>query len=144
VRHKRNKKDNGLFILYLQLSNSEHLQFFFANLHISKIKLALVAHTYNPSNPEGRDQEDYCLKPAQANTLQDTISEKKPSQKIGLAEWLKVKALSSSPNTTKKKKCFCWVRRLTPVNPPTQEAEIGRTEILGQNKIKPVRPHLNK
>jgi hypothetical protein len=104
VRHKRNKKDNGLFILYLQLSNSEHLQFFFANLHISKIKLALVAHTYNPSNPEGRDQEDYCLKPAQANTLQDTISEKKPSQKIGLAEWLKVKALSSSPNTTEKKK----------------------------------------
>jgi hypothetical protein len=26
------------------------------------------------------------------------------SQKTGLVEWLKVKALSSSPNTTKKKK----------------------------------------
>jgi ribosomal protein S21 len=29
---------------------------------------------------------------------------KKPSQKIGLVEWLKVKALSSSPSTAKKKK----------------------------------------
>jgi hypothetical protein len=29
--------------------------------------------------------------------------EKNPSQKV-LAEWLKVKALSSSPSTTKKKK----------------------------------------
>jgi hypothetical protein len=31
--------------------------------------------------------------------------EKYPSQK-GLAEWLKVKALSSSPSTTKKKLVF--------------------------------------
>jgi hypothetical protein len=29
---------------------------------------------------------------------------KNPSQKIGLVEWLKVKALSSSPSTAKKKK----------------------------------------
>jgi hypothetical protein len=29
---------------------------------------------------------------------------KNPSQKIGLVEWLKVKALSSSPSTVKKKK----------------------------------------
>jgi hypothetical protein len=29
---------------------------------------------------------------------------KKPFTKIGLVEWLKVKALSSSPNTTKQKK----------------------------------------
>jgi hypothetical protein len=29
---------------------------------------------------------------------------KKPFIKIGLAEWLKVKALSSSPSTAKKKK----------------------------------------
>jgi hypothetical protein len=28
---------------------------------------------------------------------------KKPFTKIGLVEWLKVKALSSSPSTTKKK-----------------------------------------
>jgi hypothetical protein len=39
--------------------------------------------------------------PAQANSSQDPIS-KKPKQK-GLMEWLKVKALSSSPGTTKKK-----------------------------------------
>jgi hypothetical protein len=29
---------------------------------------------------------------------------KKPFTKIGLVQWLKVKALSSSPSTTKKKK----------------------------------------
>jgi hypothetical protein len=29
---------------------------------------------------------------------------KNPSQKIGLVEWLKVKALSSSPSTEKEKK----------------------------------------
>jgi hypothetical protein len=29
---------------------------------------------------------------------------KKPFTKIGLVEWLKMKALSSSPNTAKKKK----------------------------------------
>jgi hypothetical protein len=33
-----------------------------------------------------------------------TLSQKTLSQKIGLMEWLKVKALSSSPNTAKKKK----------------------------------------
>jgi hypothetical protein len=43
------------------------------------------------------------LKPAQANSSQDPIS-KKPSQKIGLVEWLKVKALSSSASPTKKEK----------------------------------------
>jgi hypothetical protein len=39
------------------------------------------------------------LKPTLANSSQDPIS-KNPSQK-GLAEWLKVKALSSSPSTEK-------------------------------------------
>jgi hypothetical protein len=34
--------------------------------------------------------------------LKDHIS-KKPFTKIGLVEWLKVKALSSSPNTPKKR-----------------------------------------
>jgi hypothetical protein len=32
---------------------------------------------------------------------------KNPSQKIRLAEWLKVKALSSSPRTAKKKNAIC-------------------------------------
>jgi hypothetical protein len=40
----------------------------------------LVAHTYNPSYLEGRDQEDHSLKPAQANNLRDPIS-KIPSTK---------------------------------------------------------------
>jgi hypothetical protein len=35
--------------------------------------------------------------------LRDTIS-RNPSQKKGLMEWLKVKALSSSPSTTREKK----------------------------------------
>jgi hypothetical protein len=62
-----------------------------------------VAHACNPSYSGGRDQEDHSLKPAQANSSGDPIS-KNPSQKIGLVEWFKVKALSSSPNTKKKKK----------------------------------------
>jgi hypothetical protein len=62
-----------------------------------------VAHTCNPSYSGGRDQEDRGLKPAPANSSQDTIS-KTSSQKIGLVEWLKVKALSSSPSTTTTKK----------------------------------------
>jgi hypothetical protein len=48
-------------------------------------------------------QEYLSSKSAQANSSRDPIS-KKPFTKIGLVEWLKVKALSSSPNTTKKKK----------------------------------------
>jgi hypothetical protein len=36
----------------------------------------LVAHTCNPSYSGGRAQEDHSSKPAQANTLRDTISEK--------------------------------------------------------------------
>jgi hypothetical protein len=41
---------------------------------------ALVAHSYNPSEPGGRDQKDRSLKPAQASSLRDPIS-KNPSQK---------------------------------------------------------------
>jgi hypothetical protein len=33
-----------------------------------------VAHTCNPSNSGGRDQEDHGLKPAQANHSRDPIS----------------------------------------------------------------------
>jgi hypothetical protein len=43
-------------------------------------------------------QEDCGSKPAQSNSSRDSIS-KKPVTKIGLMEWFKVKALSSSPST---------------------------------------------
>jgi hypothetical protein len=43
------------------------------------------------------------LKPAQANSSVRPYLEK-PFTKIGLVEWPKVKALSSSSSTTKKKK----------------------------------------
>jgi hypothetical protein len=39
-----------------------------------------VAHAYNPSNLEGRDQQDPGSKPARTNSSQDPIS-KNPSQK---------------------------------------------------------------
>jgi hypothetical protein len=32
---------------------------------------------------------------------------KKPFKKIGLVEWLKVKAMNSSPNTAKNKRNMC-------------------------------------
>jgi hypothetical protein len=48
-----------------------------------------VAHTYNPSNSGGGDQEDRSLKPAGANSSQDPIS-KNTHHKKGLVEWLKV------------------------------------------------------
>jgi hypothetical protein len=43
-------------------------------------------------------QEDQGSKPVRANSLQDPIW-KKTFTKIGLVEWLKVKALSSSPSS---------------------------------------------
>jgi hypothetical protein len=42
----------------------------------------------------GRDQEDCGSKPAWANS---SVRLEKPFTKIGLVEWLKVKALSSKP-----------------------------------------------
>jgi hypothetical protein len=62
-----------------------------------------VAHACNPSYSGARDQEDCSSKPAQADSSQYPIS-KYPSQKIGLVEWLKVKALSSCPSIVKEKK----------------------------------------
>jgi hypothetical protein len=62
-----------------------------------------MAHTNNHSYSGGRDQEDCGSKPAQANSSMRPYLEK-PFTKIGLVEWCKVKALSSSPSTTKKKK----------------------------------------
>jgi hypothetical protein len=56
---------------------------------------APVAHAYNPSYSGGKNQEaspgKEFLRPYLKNTL----------HKIGLVEWLKVKALSSNPNTAK-------------------------------------------
>jgi hypothetical protein len=62
-----------------------------------------VAHACNPTYSGGRDQEDLGLKPAQANSSSRPYLEKLFT-KIGLVEWLKVKALSSSPSTAKKTK----------------------------------------
>jgi hypothetical protein len=62
-----------------------------------------VAPACNPGNLGGRDQEDRDLKPAGTKSSRDSIS-KNPSQKqIGLVKWLKMKGLSSSPSTEKKK-----------------------------------------
>jgi hypothetical protein len=50
----------------------------------------------------GRDQEDHGLKPAWANSSSRPYLEK-PFTKIGLVEWLMVKALNLNPSTKKKK-----------------------------------------
>jgi hypothetical protein len=63
---------------------------------------APVAHSCNPGYSGGRDQE-YCgSKPAQANSSMRRYLEK-PFTKMGLVEWFKVKALSSSPSINNKK-----------------------------------------
>jgi hypothetical protein len=62
-----------------------------------------VIHTCNPHYSGGRDQESCSSKPAQANSSVRPYL-KTPFTKIGLVEWLKVKALNSSPSTTKKRK----------------------------------------
>jgi hypothetical protein len=56
-----------------------------------------------PSNSGDRGQEDCVLKPAWANSSQDPTLKNIHHTK-GLLEWLKVKALSSSHSTAKKKK----------------------------------------
>jgi hypothetical protein len=63
---------------------------------------ALVLHAFNPSYSGGRDQEDHSSKLAGANKFM-RLYLKKPSTKIGLVEWLKLKALSSNPSTAKNK-----------------------------------------
>jgi hypothetical protein len=52
-----------------------------------------VTHACNPSYSGGRDQEDCSLNPAR-KVVHKTLSQKTISQKFGLVEWLKVKALS--------------------------------------------------
>jgi hypothetical protein len=73
-------------------------------LKVRKGKLDADGSVYNPSYSGSRDQEDCGSKPARANSSKRPYLEKNPSQKIGLVEWLKVKALSSSPVLPKKKK----------------------------------------
>jgi hypothetical protein len=60
----------------------------------------------------------------------DPIS-KNPLTKIGLVEWLKVKAMSSSPSTTHThtKPPLGWVKWLIPIIPGTQGAEIRRITV---------------
>jgi hypothetical protein len=74
----------------------------------------LVAHSCNLNYSGGRDQEDCCLKPAWANSSTRPYLVK-PFTKIGLVDWLKVKALSSRPSTSKTKKKerkkVLWLRR---------------------------------
>jgi hypothetical protein len=85
----------------------------------------LVDHACNPSYSGGRDQEDPSLKPAQANSSGDPISKNlSQKKKKGLVEWFKVKDLSSSPSTTKKKVYMfgaeglpCKLNLLIPVSP---------------------------
>jgi hypothetical protein len=87
------------------------------------VLLGVVAHTYNPSYSGVSDQEDHGSKPARENSSGDPIS-KIPITKIGLVEWLKVKALSSSPGTIKKKKKKGFVSFLmcTILIPPYKES----------------------
>jgi hypothetical protein len=62
-----------------------------------------VAHACNPGYSGTRDQEDYGSKPTWVNSSM-RVYLKKAFTEIGQVEWLKVKALSSSPSTKKKKK----------------------------------------
>jgi hypothetical protein len=69
-----------------------------------------VAHVYNPTYPEGRDQKVHCLKPAWENSLWEPFS-KKPTQKRtgGVAQVIenlpsKHEVLRANPSITKKKK----------------------------------------
>jgi hypothetical protein len=61
-----------------------------------------VAHTCNPSYSGGRNQEDCGSKAAWTKKKFARPYLEKPFTKIGLVEWLKVKALRSSSSTAKK------------------------------------------
>jgi hypothetical protein len=62
-----------------------------------------VAHAYNRSYSGGRDQEDGLWFEASPGKYFTRVCLEKPFIKIGLVEWLKVKTLSSSSITGKKK-----------------------------------------
>jgi hypothetical protein len=87
-----------------------------------------VVHACNHSYSGSRDQEARALKPAWANS-----SREKKVTKVGLVEWLKVEALSSSPSTTKKKK------KTKPgvvmyAHPHKQEVKMGRLRLKTPGK----------
>jgi hypothetical protein len=69
---------------------------------------------------------------------------KKPFTKIGLVQWLKVKTLSSSPSTTKKKTKNPVIQWLMPVILAPEEAEIRRNVVLAIPGKKLARLHLNQ
>jgi hypothetical protein len=56
-------------------------------LKLTKLSRVQVAHACNSSYSGGRDQEDYDLKPAWANSLRACLE--KHHHKKGLVEWLK-------------------------------------------------------
>jgi hypothetical protein len=76
---------------------------------ITNVSRALVSHICNPSQEaEIRRIEVPSQLEANSSYLQDPITKKPTITKIGLVEWLKVKALSSTPSTGEKKKRKFW------------------------------------
>jgi hypothetical protein len=87
-----------------------------------------VAHACNPSYSKGRDQEEHGSKSAW-QIVCETLS-RKLFPKIVLVEWLKVKALISSPSTRKKKKNqngFVCCYGLSPPKDPCVRRLVVRT-----------------
>jgi hypothetical protein len=103
---------------------------------------ALVAHAWNPSCTEGRDQEDHHLKPAQANSSRDPwpsvlISTSRVAVITGVSYCAWLSYIISSGGVGKNEHrangplasisvLLAWHWWLTPVILATQEAEIGR------------------
>jgi hypothetical protein len=61
----------------------------------------VVAHACNPSYSGGRDQEDHGLKPAQANSPQEPISNSSQKRAGGVAQGVDPEF---KPRTARKKK----------------------------------------
>jgi hypothetical protein len=94
---------------------------------------APMAHACNPSYSGGRDQEDLGSKPNLGKQFSRPYLEK-PFTKIGLVEWLKVKVMSSSPSTTKKKGQVYeeneWLKKHVILNVGDQIAKIPRNHSI--------------
>jgi hypothetical protein len=88
---------------YLEVKLLDHMVILFNSKEFSARHWWLMRIILGPQEAEIR--MTCSLKPAQANSSSRPYL-KKPFTKIGLVEWLQVKALSSSPNTEKKKKNF--------------------------------------
>jgi hypothetical protein len=104
--NKQERKEPGpCFTIYTQISSKwiKYLSRRKNKFLNGKVNLALVAHICNPSYSGGRDQEDSSLKPAWAKWFRFPRPYlEKAHHKKGLAEWLKVWALSSKPSTLNK------------------------------------------